>query len=301
MNQVQNISFHGQTVPVFTQNNIHYAAMKPICENIGLDWVSQHKKIQRNSILKSRMVMMTIRGEDGRPRETTCLPIEYLNGWLFGIDANRVKPEIRERLLQYQDECFKVLNAHFNRPIQQPRIQPPSVAEQLPTRNELYQVIQMLADRLKEIHNWGSVNFDRHLQNHFKKTPRESTYAELVQMVRWLHRQTQDIGGRPILAGHRYPETQIHPLAPQLMRESTQSEIMQAVAVHLMPNTANTNRRGHAESALFEIANLHEVLLQTLHNKRYANENKNIDDCQIEQALMEAGRLHIFISSLITG
>lgn len=50
MNQVQNISFHGQTVSVFSQNNQHYVAMKPIVENIGLDWVSQHKKnpTQRN-------------------------------------------------------------------------------------------------------------------------------------------------------------------------------------------------------------------------------------------------------------
>ncbi|MEZ7684819.1 hypothetical protein O3683_01745 [Neisseria flavescens] len=36
MNQVQNISFHGQAVPVFTRNQTHYVAMKPIVENIGL-------------------------------------------------------------------------------------------------------------------------------------------------------------------------------------------------------------------------------------------------------------------------
>ena len=124
MNQIQNISFHGQTVPVFTQNNQHYAAMKPICENIGIDWKSQFSKIQRNPILNSTMVMMTIVAQDGKNREMLCLPIEYLNGWLFGIDVNRVKPEIRDNLLRYQRECFKVLNAHFNRPIQQPRIQP---------------------------------------------------------------------------------------------------------------------------------------------------------------------------------
>lgn len=301
MNQVQNIQFHGQTVPVFTQNQIQYAAMRPICENIGLSWDSQFKKIQRNEILNSTVVMMTTVAPDGKNREMLCLPIEYLNGWLFGIDVNRVKPEIRDNLLRYQRECFKVLNAHFNRPIQQPRIQPPSVAEQLPTRNEILQVIEMLLDRLREINNWGGIEADRHLSKHFGKAPNAATYAELVKMVRWLHRQTQDISGRPILAGHRYPETQVRPITADLMRNATQSEIMQAVAVHLMPNTANTNRRGHAESALFEIANLHEVLLQTLHNKRYNNENKNIANCQIEQALMEAGRLHIFISDLITG
>ncbi|MFC3873286.1 phage antirepressor N-terminal domain-containing protein [Neisseria musculi] len=300
MNQIKTVQFHGQTISVLLHNNQPHVAMKPICENIGLDWAAQYQKIKRNAVLNSRIVMTTIRGEDGKPRENLCLPLGFLNGWLFGVDANRVKPEIRKRLLQYQAECFEVLNAHFNRPIQQPRIQPPSVAEQLPTRNEILQVIEMLLDRLREINNWGGIEADRHLSKHFGKAPNAATYAELVKMVRWLHRQTQDIGGRPILAGHRYPETQVRPITADLMRNATQSEIMQAVAVHLMPRTANANRRGHAESALFEIANLHEVLLKTLHNKRYNNENKNINDRQIEQALMEAGRLHIFISDLIT-
>ena len=115
MNQVQNISFHGQTVPVFSHNNQHYVAMKPIVENIGLDWVSQYKKIQRSEILKSGMVMMTIPATDGKTYETACLPLDYLNGWLFGVDARRVKPEIRSRLLTYQRECFRVLNEHFNK------------------------------------------------------------------------------------------------------------------------------------------------------------------------------------------
>ncbi len=104
MNQVQNISFHGQTVAVFSKNNQHYVAMKPIVENIGLDWVSQYKKIQRSEILKSGMVMMTIPATDGKTYETACLPLDYLNGWLFGVDAQRVKPEIRERLLTYDGD-----------------------------------------------------------------------------------------------------------------------------------------------------------------------------------------------------
>ena len=44
-----------------------------------------------------------------------------LNGWLFGVDVNRVRPELRERLMQYQRECFQVLNAHFNRPSHLPK------------------------------------------------------------------------------------------------------------------------------------------------------------------------------------
>lgn len=144
MNQVQNISFHGQTVPVFTRNQTHYVAMKPIVENIGLDWVSQHKKIQRSEILNSTMVMMTIVAEDGKKREMLCLPLDYLNGWLFGVDAKRVKPEIRERLLTYQRECFRALNNHFNQPKQAIKLPAPANADILATRAEMHSILNAL-------------------------------------------------------------------------------------------------------------------------------------------------------------
>lgn len=46
-----------------------------------------------------------------RPHTSSLLaiPIEYLNGWLFGISANRVNPEIRDRLITYQRDCYRVL------------------------------------------------------------------------------------------------------------------------------------------------------------------------------------------------
>ena len=50
-----------------------------------------------------------------RPRtsEMIALPLDYLSGFLFGINASRVKEEIRDRLIRYQRECFKVLNEAF--------------------------------------------------------------------------------------------------------------------------------------------------------------------------------------------
>lgn len=120
MNQVQNISFNGQTVPVFTQNNQHYVAMKPICENIGLDWKAQYDRIKRHAVLSEGMVMMTTPSKGGE-QQTICLPLDYLNGWLFGVESNRVKPQIRESLLQYQRECFRVLNEHFNSRVGHPK------------------------------------------------------------------------------------------------------------------------------------------------------------------------------------
>ena len=133
MNQVQNISFHGQTVPVFTRNNQHYVAMKPICENIGLDWKAQYDRIKRHAVLSEGMVMITTPSKGGE-QQTICLPLDYLNGWLFSVEATRVKPQIRESLLQYQRECFRVLNEYFNPKTSQPKLAQTTVADRTPLR-----------------------------------------------------------------------------------------------------------------------------------------------------------------------
>jgi hypothetical protein len=41
------------------------------------------------------------------------LPVDYLNGWLFGINAKRVKEDVRDRLIIYQERCYKVLAEAF--------------------------------------------------------------------------------------------------------------------------------------------------------------------------------------------
>lgn len=109
----QIVRFNKQQLPVFFQNDKPYVAMKPICENIGLDWVSQHKRIQRNHIFNSTMVIMTNVAQDGKNREMLCLPLGFLNGWLMGVNVNKVKPEIKETLVKYQLECYDVLYKHF--------------------------------------------------------------------------------------------------------------------------------------------------------------------------------------------
>lgn len=243
--------------------------------------------------------MMTIRGEDGRPRETTCLPIEYLNGWLFGVDAKRVKPEIRERLLQYQDECFKVLNAHFNKPINPPRIALPSVTDQMPNRKELEQVVMMLGDRLKEIHNWGSSNLDSYIERQAGEPLNRCTYQEIVALIRRMHRDTQDPSGRPIVKGSATINSINSETLPDAVNtmETSNSLILSAVAATMK---GGTKWRNKANQALYEAANLHEVLLNILEGKRYRNECPDITETQIVTALMEAGRQHNFISFLIT-
>lgn len=62
------------------------------------------------------MVVTTMQCQPDPRREMLCLPLDMINIWLFDINANRVKEELRERLIQYQRECYRVLaDAFVNR------------------------------------------------------------------------------------------------------------------------------------------------------------------------------------------
>ena len=108
----QTISFNNQSLITVEQNGNHYVAMKPICENIGLAWEPQVLRIKRDEVLSQGMIVM-ITPTNGGNQNMICLPIEYLNGWLFGIDINRCKPEIRGTLIKYKKECYQALHDYW--------------------------------------------------------------------------------------------------------------------------------------------------------------------------------------------
>ncbi len=115
--QALTVSFHDQSLVAALINDMPHVALKPICDNLGLDWTAQFRRIKRNESLNQVIAMttMTSQGKDGKSYlvEMLMMPIKYINGWLFGVDASRVKPEIKPRLLEYQRECFDVLANHF--------------------------------------------------------------------------------------------------------------------------------------------------------------------------------------------
>lgn len=82
--KIQSIQFHDQTIQVLQHEGKPYVAMKPICENIGLNWDSQKKRINRNEALSQGKVMMTLPSKGG-DQEMIALPLGMLNGWLSAL------------------------------------------------------------------------------------------------------------------------------------------------------------------------------------------------------------------------
>lgn len=107
--QIQTVSFHGQTLSVIPQQDKLYVAIKPICENIGIQWHAQRKRIHRDTVLSEGASIMDSPSKGG-DQQTFCLPLELLNGWLFGIDENRIKdPNVKARVIEYKKECYQAL------------------------------------------------------------------------------------------------------------------------------------------------------------------------------------------------
>ena len=106
------VSFHGHELVTVQVNEVPHVAMRPLVEAIGLDWRGQHDKLTSRPD-KWSVVMIPTVASDGFRREMVCLPLRKLNGWLFSIDAERVSPELREKVVMYQDECFEVLHDYW--------------------------------------------------------------------------------------------------------------------------------------------------------------------------------------------
>lgn len=91
------VPFHGSALYVVNHNGEPYTPMKPIVEGIGMDWKTQFRKISQR--FKSTVVEMTMVAADGKSRQMVCLPLRKLAGWLQTISPNKVKPEIRYKVI----------------------------------------------------------------------------------------------------------------------------------------------------------------------------------------------------------
>ncbi len=109
---METIEFYGATLFVVRDpQGVGWVAIKPICDAIGINYPNQYVKLTRDT--RFNCCGITMVAEDGRQREMACLPVSKLNAWLYGINANKVKPEVRDSLERYQQECQDVLCKHF--------------------------------------------------------------------------------------------------------------------------------------------------------------------------------------------
>lgn len=114
MSNIVTVDFRGDTLFGFKEGDNTFVGMKPMVEAMGLNWSGQLQRVKRDPILSEGVCVMPTPFSRGGDQEAVCLRLDLVNGWLFTISTDRIKDEaVREKVLTYQRECYRVLHDHF--------------------------------------------------------------------------------------------------------------------------------------------------------------------------------------------
>jgi hypothetical protein len=119
---LKTLSLQGQPLYYLeTAAGLNLVLVRPICDLLGVDADRQIEKIKEDEILRDEHGVHRVHlpGDD-RHRNWSCLPEEFIYGWLFAIQVtNTMKLETRATLTAYKRECYDILYQHFHGKIRQ--------------------------------------------------------------------------------------------------------------------------------------------------------------------------------------
>ncbi|EKQ3877993.1 phage antirepressor Ant [Escherichia coli] len=174
------VPFNGQQIITAMAVGVAYVAMKPIVENLGMSWSTQQTKLMKQ-ISKFNCVHMNMVAADGKLRKLLCLPLKKLNGWLFSINPEKVRADIRDKLIQYQEECFTVLHDYWTKGKEENARKKTSVDDRTPLRDAVNMLVSkkhlMYPEAYAMIHQRFNVESIEELDS-----------SQIPQAVEYIHR-----------------------------------------------------------------------------------------------------------------
>lgn len=174
------VPFNGQQIITAMAAGVAYVAMKPIVENLGMSWSTQQTKLMKQ-ISKFNCVHMNMVAADGKLRKLLCLPLKKLNGWLFSINPEKVRADIRDKLIQYQEECFTVLHDYWTKGKAENARKKTSVDDRTPLRDAVNMLVSkkhlMYPEAYAMIHQRFNVESIEELDS-----------SQIPQAVEYIHR-----------------------------------------------------------------------------------------------------------------
>ncbi len=174
------VPFNGQQIITAMAAGVAYVAMKPIVENLGMSWSTQQTKLMKQ-ISKFNCVHMNMVAADGKLRKLLCLPLKKLNGWLFSINPEKVRDDIRDKLIQYQEECFTVLHNYWTKGKAENARKKTSVDDRTPLRDAVNMLVSkkhlMYPEAYAMIHQRFNV-----------ESIEELDASQIPQAVEYIHR-----------------------------------------------------------------------------------------------------------------
>lgn len=191
------VAFNGASLVTAKIKEVIYVAMRPIVEAMGLDWAGQTVKLNHNKEKFNCCDIATV-AEDGKNRSMLFIPLRKLNGWLFSINPSKVREDLRERVVQYQEECFEVLYRYWQgEAVQRPYQMPLPTMSDKRTRVPLKDAVTLLVAKSRNMNYSEAYGM---IHQRFDVDSVENLTTEQVPLaVEYIHRVVCEFIGKDAL------------------------------------------------------------------------------------------------------
>lgn len=160
---------NGISLQVVADGREQLVAVKPVCEILGVDFSAQRAKLKEHPVYGSTTVLCTTVGADGKEREMVCIPLRLFPGWLFSINPDNVKEEVRENLIKYQLKCNDILYDYFFRHADFAMKKQEEISLQLDVvakaKEDFHNAKKILSDAEARLNKINALTFDEYMAN----------------------------------------------------------------------------------------------------------------------------------------
>lgn len=100
--QKQVLFYEDEITAVRMSDGRVFVPVRPLCDRLGVAWSAQRRRINRDAVLSDEVRGVAVSATPGGQQEMICIPLHLLQQWVDGINAARLKPKIRERVILWQ-------------------------------------------------------------------------------------------------------------------------------------------------------------------------------------------------------
>lgn len=111
--QFQAVPFLDKTIDCFLIDNDVYVVVNSIIDAVGLHPDSAKSWLRKDEILSQGVVSLAPPSAKYQGQKASCISLEFVPGWLFSININRTKAEVKSNLLAFRRDAHKVLFNHY--------------------------------------------------------------------------------------------------------------------------------------------------------------------------------------------
>lgn len=275
-----NVPFHGSDLYVVSVGNEAFTPMRPIIDGMGLTYQGQADKLKTRFSKGVREIMIPTKGGE---QTMLCLALRKLNGWLQTISPNKVKPEIRDNVIQYQEECDDVLYQYWTKgEVVNPRKAKKTLAGKI-TADQQEAIKQLVMNRGKALPKENQakaiITMWSSLKSHFGCTYKEICDDQFVEAL--------SLAARVPLEGEfiAKQEQLLAPIAKQFTDEELQS------LCWLWKNSVNM------ASSIVDVEPILRAAEHRLAGAYYSMPREYSRNLNIARALLERETMHVPVNA----